>query len=108
VPGADFPKLEILKYDKVIHTIFYFIFGVLLFRAFETKNASPGFPWKRLLLMMIAIMIYGASDEYHQHFVPGRTMDVYDWIADSSGGVFALIVVTIDSIRRRSIGEKAA
>jgi VanZ family protein len=34
---------------------------------------------------------YGASDELHQHFVPGRSVEFGDWVADSLGvcaGVF--------------------
>jgi VanZ family protein len=30
---------------------------------------------------------YGATDEIHQFYVPGRTMEVYDWIADTLGGL---------------------
>jgi VanZ family protein len=28
---------------------------------------------------------YGASDEWHQSFVPGRSADVHDWYADAIG-----------------------
>jgi VanZ family protein len=31
---------------------------------------------------------YGASDEWHQSFVPGRSSDVHDWYADSLGALF--------------------
>jgi len=30
---------------------------------------------------------YGASDEWHQSFVPGRSSDVHDWYADSVGAL---------------------
>ena len=36
----------------------------------------------------IAITVaYGATDEVHQLFVPGRTGDVYDLMADAAGAV---------------------
>ena len=30
---------------------------------------------------------YGATDEWHQSFVPGRSADVRDWIADATGAL---------------------
>jgi VanZ family protein len=29
--------------------------------------------------------VYGATDEWHQSFVPGRSADVHDWFADAAG-----------------------
>jgi VanZ family protein len=37
--------------------------------------------------------LYGASDELHQYFVPNRSCDFYDWLADSIGAVMALITI---------------
>ena len=30
---------------------------------------------------------YGATDEWHQLFVPLRSSDVYDWLTDTLAGV---------------------
>jgi VanZ family protein len=30
---------------------------------------------------------YGATDEWHQSFVPGRSADVHDWYADAAGAL---------------------
>jgi VanZ family protein len=30
---------------------------------------------------------YGATDEWHQSFVPGRSADVRDWFADAAGAL---------------------
>ena len=34
--------------------------------------------------------LYGASDEWHQYFVPGRSCEFGDWIADTAGGALAI------------------
>jgi VanZ family protein len=34
---------------------------------------------------------YGASDELHQMFVPGRSPELYDLFADAVGGALGLI-----------------
>ena len=40
----------------------------------------------------VAITIaYGATDEVHQLFVPGRTGDVYDLMADAAGALAGTI-----------------
>ena len=45
--------------------------------------------------------LYGVSDEYHQHFVPGRTFDVFDMVADALGAIGGASVVWVCSIMRR-------
>lgn len=30
---------------------------------------------------------YGATDEWHQSFVPGRSADIHDWFADAAGAL---------------------
>ena len=40
-------------------------------------------------MAIIAASIYGASDEYHQYFVPGRVCDWVDWVADTLGATLA-------------------
>jgi VanZ family protein len=51
--------------------------------------ASPG-AWKlrRAACFFAAALIasvYGATDELHQWFVPGRDANVWDWLADTAG-----------------------
>lgn len=43
----------------------------------------------RVMLVCAALAsLYGIVDEVHQYFVPGRSCDVFDWIADTLGAVF--------------------
>ena len=44
---------------------------------------------KAILLALLITSAYGASDEFHQKFVPNRTSDVADWAADTFGGFIA-------------------
>lgn len=45
---------------------------------------------------------YGASDEYHQSFVPGRDSDILDWRADTLGAALAAGAVWAFGIISRS------
>ncbi len=68
-------------------------------RGFDPRHRSAG---AAILALSIAI-VYGALDELHQSFVPGRSVSFSDWIADSVG---ALIVVSaLVLIWRRSARE---
>jgi len=80
------PKLGIHFEDKLLHALEYFIFGFLLVRAlyFGKPNSVP----VKLLYFAVFIgLLYGASDEFHQYFVPGRTCEFWDWLADAIGVV---------------------
>ena len=72
------------------HLSEYFVFGVVLAAALGDWR-----PTVRLALIAIAIAsLYGVSDEFHQHFTPGRTPDPADWALDTLGataGTFALV-----------------
>lgn len=47
--------------------------------------------------------VYGLMDEYHQSFVPGRTVDFYDFLADCGG---ALLYTAIFWLFQRRNGDR--
>ena len=52
--------------------------------------------------------LYGATDEFHQSFVPHRSSDVADWAADTTGAALAAAVAVLALRRwraRASIGR---
>lgn len=77
------PELTGRFWDKGLHFAEYGGLGGLFLFALR----SSGVAWRRALLLAIAgASLYGASDELHQAFVPGRSCDVRDWVADTGGG----------------------
>ncbi len=66
--------------DKVVHALLYAVLGGALAWG---RHAGPFRPPHGVLLL--AGFIYGALDEWHQSFVPGRTPSVGDWVADVVG-----------------------
>ncbi|MDD9974969.1 MAG: VanZ family protein [Candidatus Poribacteria bacterium] len=92
-PPLPMPEFEWLTIDKLYHFIEYAILGGLLTRAFV--KASPSiipsrFAWHTAAVLSI---LYGASDEWHQTFVPGRFATVADWVADVLGSIAGVLVV---------------
>ena len=45
-----------------------------------------------LLLLILFCIVYGISDEMHQLFVPSRTSDILDVIADSIGSIIGAFI----------------
>ena len=71
--------------DKVAHLIEYSVLGWLWVRA-AGKTWSVWSPWGLLLSTLLFTGIAGASDEWHQAYVPGRFSTVSDAVADLCGG----------------------
>ncbi len=69
--------------DKLAHVVMYGPLGYFLMRA--TAHHPGGLRRHPLRWAIILGVLYGLSDEIHQAFVPGRTMDLLDWFADGIG-----------------------
>lgn len=88
LPGPDVQGI-----DKVAHFGAYAVLGWLLVRAADRS----GLP---LAVGLVLGVLYGATDEIHQMFVPGRSPDVMDWVADAAGVAAATFVYTRLRARR--------
>ena len=75
--------------DKSGHSIGYAILGGVLLRAFAGGRLR-GITWTRGLLAIALATLYGVTDEAHQLFVPGRSADRYDVIADCVGAAIGV------------------
>jgi VanZ family protein len=76
--------------DKSGHAIGYGILGAVLLRAFA-GGRMKGVTWGRAAAAVILATLYGASDEFHQSFVPGRSPDRFDVLADCTGAAIAVV-----------------
>ncbi len=79
VPVRDFPLG-----DKGVHFVEYGILGFLV--AHATLRSWPRHPALRTLPLAVLIAFgWGVLDEIHQAFVPGRSAEVLDLVADVLG-----------------------
>lgn len=79
--------------DKSGHFIGYAILGALVLRALAGGRRA-GLSWRAAMLAVVISGAYGVTDEFHQSFVPGRTPDVMDALADTLGAATAAVVIT--------------
>ena len=69
--------------DKAAHFWFYGVMGFLC----ALWRRESGVSAKRAVLEgLLFTMAMGAVDEFHQHWIPGRSAELLDWMADAMGG----------------------
>jgi len=91
------PDLTVRVWDKALHATEYGALGVLLSLALLASGVAPR---RALLIAAASASVYGATDEVHQAYVPNRSSDVRDWVADTVGGALGVAAVAI-SLRVR-------
>ena len=95
-PGKDFPELgswtELIKLDKLIHTGIFGLMAYLFMRPIAVRDISASEKKQIFLKIAIASSIWGLTIEFIQHFwIPGRSMDIMDFVADTIGCILAYI-----------------
>lgn len=82
----SFPELQSVVGSYPLHIAG---FGLLAFLAGVglTRFFSRPYTFHLALLTAVFCLLVGAGDEFHQSFVPGRTCDLKDFLADLTGSV---------------------
>ncbi len=95
-PGPMPPGMS----DKSAHVLAYAALGASLIRALA--NGRPAaMTSRRVLATMALATLYGLSDELHQRFVPERTPEWLDIVADACGGAAGAVLVAMIARTRR-------
>jgi VanZ family protein len=85
------PPMPARVSDKSLHLVAYAGLAIVVCRA--VARGLPARLTRRAAVAALLITIgYAATDELHQSFVPNRSADVYDLLADAAGacaGLFA-------------------
>jgi hypothetical protein len=88
-PGSAYPATDLPGADKLVHLALYATLGGLCARALLLRAPGVDRHRRRLLLLAAVTMAtaYGVSDEIHQLFVPARSADWHDAVADAVGAL---------------------
>ena len=78
--------------DVRLHAAAYFGLMVVVTRALA-EGAWTGVTFLTLAVAWVITVAYGASDEWHQMYVPFRTAELHDLIADAIGALAAGIAL---------------
>jgi len=92
IPRLTLPDVGLRWEDKFVHLVEYLVLSFLLARAFYYQHWKPLSISRAVQLAVIGAVIYAATDEIHQYFVPGRFADIWDWVADGIGAFLGGVV----------------
>jgi len=97
IPGTSYPQVRLPFADKIVHFGVYAVLGAACARGLQLTTRKRGLA---LAALTAALVIgFGASDEFHQYFVPSRSCDWHDLVADALGG-FAGALAWITTLGR--------
>lgn len=85
IPGRDLPDVKIGGYDKLIHMVMFATWAVAVRFDFDR---TP-FPYGLFFVIGIA---FSALSEVLQILVEGRSVDIYDMLADTAGLIIGLSI----------------
>jgi VanZ family protein len=83
-------KIDILFFDKVIHLVEFMLLGLFLsFGYFMSLKSSL---IMKAVITICTGIILGGLDEFHQYFIPRRSIEFFDVIADATGILIGLLL----------------
>lgn len=92
--SPSFEKLNVLI-RKSAHAFEFLVLALLLGWVLSEYEISS---WKLICFTMLGVLLYAASDEFHQLFVEGRTARLFDVMIDCIGGLIGILL--FETIRR--------
>jgi VanZ family protein len=103
LPAASVPDVPPFPHlDKLVHGGLYGVLAILAARAMSASRPAMGSQGMSLLLTGIAV--FGALDEWHQKFIPGRVPAWSDWSADVLGAMVGVTIFQLARARREISG----
>ena len=95
MPGRDIPKSEFLfeiDFDKFVHAGIFGVLAILFCWPFYKTGISSQRKIRYFIVIALLTSAFGYSTELIQkYWAEGRSYDLMDWLADSSGALAAFI-----------------
>lgn len=97
-PTDRIPSLGVS--DKIKHFGAYLVLAALLNLALMFQNKWENIKDKAAPAAVVIATLYGILDEIHQIFIPGRSAEFLDFIADMIGALAGVFIIYL--IKRKS------
>ena len=90
-PGDELPTTPTVGFpvDKIVHTLEYALLALLIYAGVRWSRRP--FSNQTFALSLTICIVYAATDEIHQMFVPGRDGNMGDLVADAIGALIVLL-----------------
>lgn len=89
---------DLVKSDKLVHSCLFAVLAILVSRALVVE-AKPS--W----LAFVGAVGFAAFTELQQHFIPSRSMEFGDFLADAAGAALGLAAFAAMARRRRELSR---
>lgn len=88
---GNMPKVGGRATDAVVHRTAHLIeFAMLGWLVLRAVGDNRAITRRELVIALIVIVLYGASDEFHQRFTPGRSSELSAVLFDAAGGLIGM------------------
>ncbi len=98
------PTVPILSaipnFDKVVHFGLYAVEAFFLYQAVRWAGRG-GFSLARVVIITAVMALWGTVDEIHQLWIPGRSTEVGDAVADTTGGAVGALAASLLAAKSR-------
>ena len=96
MPGNKLPAENSFTYafkvDKIVHIVLFFILSYTLLLYFKQSDKKYLKNKRIQIIAVILCILYGIFLEFYQKiFVPSRSFDIADMLADAVGSIFGLL-----------------
>ena len=99
-PSVTLPESEYFETDKLVHMLLYGFLASLIYISLIHQNNFPNLSQSPIIWTIILTVFYGASDEFHQTFVPNRSGELPDLFADVIGIIITAFIIKYFLSRR--------
>lgn len=90
IPADRMPSVGVG--DKFSHFFAYLVLSALMFLAFSFQEKYKILKNYPAAMSALIASVYGIFDEFHQMFIPGRSAELLDLVADILGAIAGVIL----------------
>ncbi len=87
--------------DKLAHMIAYGGLALSVLWFWGKKGLEN--PGRTIFITVLFCLLYGMTDEYHQSFIPFRSVSIYDLLADTAGAVCCSLVWSMNPVLQQKL-----
>jgi VanZ family protein len=88
LPSDSLPSYEIFSMDKLLHFGVYFVLGFLVMKSARQMSLKRS----KVHYLYVFLFVSSIADEWHQHFIPGRSVSIWDFVANATGLLVSIMV----------------
>jgi hypothetical protein len=103
IPAFELPDFGLIDFlvKKGGHALGYGLLALTFLRGLKGENPNIHSRW--FYIAWVMAVLYSATDEFHQSFIPGRHPAVTDVLIDATGA--AIMLLLINWYRKKTTSE---